>query len=67
MSYYDHLPSVGPSVLILNPATPLNDFSSESPGPVFFKFYVEPAVKGGLKICSNVKLIDQDGLHAHIR
>ena len=34
-------------------STPLNDFSSETPGPIFFKLHVEPSVKGGLKICSN--------------
>ena len=31
----------------------LNDFFSETPGPNFFKLYVEPCVKGGLKICTN--------------
>ena len=40
----------GPSI---HPATPLNDFSSETPGTIFFKFRVEPSVKGGLKICTN--------------
>ena len=33
--------------------TPLNDFSSEIPGPNFFKLHVEPCVKGGLEICTN--------------
>ena len=42
--------SVCPSV---RPFTPLNDFSSETPGPNFFKFYVEPCVKGGLNNCKN--------------
>ena len=42
--------------------TPLNDLSSETPGPNFFKVHVEPYVKGGLKICQ----INQDGRHAHI-
>ena len=40
-------PSVRPTVCLF---TPLND-SSETPGPNFFKLYVEPCVKGGLKIC----------------
>ena len=35
------------------PSKPLNDFSSESPGPIFFKLPVEPSVKKGLKICTN--------------
>ena len=43
---YDHLPSVGSS-------TPLNDFSSVTPGPIFFKFLLEPSVNGELKICTN--------------
>ena len=47
MSYCDHLPSV------VRPSTYLNDFSSETSGPIFFKLHVEPSVKGGLKICSN--------------
>ena len=40
-----------PSVCLpsVSPPTPLNDFSSETPGPVFLKLYV----KGGLKICTN--------------
>ena len=41
-----HRPSVCPS-------TPSNKFSSETPGPIFFKLHVEPSVKGGLKICTN--------------
>ena len=47
MSYCDHLPSV------VRPPIPLNDFSSETPGPIFFKLHVEPSDKGGLQICSN--------------
>ena len=47
MSYCDHLLSV------FCPSTPLNDFSSETPGPVFLKLHVAPSVKGGLKICTN--------------
>ena len=46
MSYCDHLPSVCLS-------TPLNNFFSETPGPIFFKLNVEPSVNGGLKICTN--------------
>ena len=38
--------------LSVRPFTPLNDFS-ETPGPNFFKLYVEPCVKGGLNICKN--------------
>ena len=41
--------------------TPLNNFSSETPGPNFFKLLVEPSFKGsvggggggGLKICTD--------------
>ena len=47
MSYCDHLPSV------IRPFKPLNDFSSVTPGPIFFKLHVEPSVKEGLKICSD--------------
>ena len=47
MSYCDH----SPSVVCLS--TPLNDFSSENPGSIFFKLHVEPSVKGGLRICTN--------------
>ena len=56
MRYYDHLPSV-------HPPTPLNDFSSETAGPIFFKLHVESSVKGGLKICTNGH---GQGCHAHI-
>ena len=38
---------------IRRPSTPLNDFSSETPGPIFFKHHVEHSVEGGLKICLN--------------
>ena len=37
----------------IRPLSPLNDFSSETPGPTFFKFHVESSVNGVLKICSN--------------
>ena len=47
MSYCDHLPSV------VRPSKLLNDFSSVTPRPIFFKHHVEPSVKGGLNICSN--------------
>ena len=47
MSYCDHLPS------IVRLSTTLNDFSSETPVPIFFKVHVDPSVKGGLKICTN--------------
>ena len=33
--------------------TSLNDFASETPGPNFFKLYMEPCVRGGLNICKN--------------
>ena len=39
--------------LSARPSTPLNDFSSETPGPIFFKLNVEPSVKWGLKIYTN--------------
>ena len=53
MSYCDHLPSVvvRPSVVCCR-STPLNDFSSATAGPGFFKLHVESSVKRGLKICS---------------
>ena len=38
---------------VCRPLTPLNDFSSVTPGPIFFKLHVELSVKGELKICSN--------------
>ena len=53
MSYCDHLPSVVRRRPSVRPSTPLNDFSSEPPGPIFFKLHVKPSIKGGLKICSN--------------
>ena len=31
----------------------LNDFSSETPGAIFFNFHVKPSFNGGLKICLN--------------
>ena len=37
---------------VFSPPTPLNDFSSETPGHIF-KYHVELSVNGGLKICSN--------------
>ena len=43
--------NVGSSVI--RPSTPLNDFSSETPGPIFFKLHMELSLKGILKICSN--------------
>ena len=47
MSYCDH------SLSVVRLFTPLNDFSSDTPGPNVFKLYVEPCVKGGLIICKN--------------
>ena len=47
MSYCDHSSSV------VRLSTPLNNFSSETPGPIFFKFLLEPSVNGGLKIYTN--------------
>ena len=47
MSYRDHSPSV------VCPFTPLNELSSETPWPIFFKFHVEHSVKRGLKIYTN--------------
>ena len=46
LSYCDHSPSV-------HPLTSLNDVSSETAEPNFFKLHVEPHVKGGLKIYTN--------------
>ena len=40
-------PSVG------RQSTPLNDFFSETPGPIFFKFHMKPSVNGILKIYTN--------------
>ena len=39
--------------LAVHPSTQLNNFSSETPGPIFFKPQVEHSVKGGLKNCTN--------------
>ena len=33
--------------------TPLNDFSSETPWPIFFRLYMEISVNGETKTCSN--------------
>ena len=41
------------SLAVRRPSTPLNDFSSETPGPIFFKLHVEPSVGEGLKIYTN--------------
>ena len=62
MSYCDHLPSV------VRPETPLKDFCSETPGPIFFKFHLEPSVYGGLKICSisHVPLIKMAAMSIYI-
>ena len=40
-------------VTTLRPSIHLNNFSSETFGPVFLKFLLEPSVNGGLKICTN--------------
>ena len=37
----------------VRPFTPLNDFSSVTPEPIFFKLHVEPSVKEELKIYTN--------------
>ena len=37
----------------IHPYTPLNNFSSETPGPVFFKFHMESSVNGELEIGTN--------------
>ena len=47
-----------PSPMVFHPflrcmSTLLNNFSSETPGPIFFRLHVEPSVKEGLKICLN--------------
>ena len=47
-----------PSPMVFRPSvrcmsTLLNNFSSETPGPIFFRLHVEPSVKEGLKICLN--------------
>ena len=46
MSYCDDSQSV------IHLPTPLNKVS-EIPGPIFFKFHMEPSVNGGLKIYTN--------------
>ena len=62
MSFCDHLRSV-----IVSPNTPLNDFSSETPGPIIFKPNVASSVKLGSKIYTRLsRSINQDGRHAHI-
>ena len=55
MSYCDHLLCVvrRRSSVVRRPSTPLKDFSSETPEPIFSKLYVDSSVKGGLKINSN--------------
>ena len=53
MSYCDNLPShFCRRLSVVGLSTPLN-FSSETPGPIFFKLHVNPSVEGGLKICTN--------------
>ena len=47
-----------PSPVVFRPSvccmpTLLNNFSSETPGPIFFRLHVEPSVEEGLKICLN--------------
>ena len=44
MSYCDHLTSV-----IVHPSLHTFDDFSETPGPIYFKPYVEPTVEAGLK------------------
>ena len=41
-----------PSSSVRRPS-PLNDFSSVTAGPIFFKLHVESSVEGGLKIYTN--------------
>ena len=51
----------------VRPFTLLGGFSSETPGPNFIKLYVEPCIKGGLKIYKNGHgNYNQDGRHADI-
>ena len=38
--------------VVRRPSTPLKDFSSETPRPIFLN-HVEPSVKGGSKIYTN--------------
>ena len=52
MSCCDPSPSVVRRPFV-RPFTTLNDFSSETPGPNFFKLYLEPCVEGGMKIYKN--------------
>ena len=52
---------------IVRPFTPLNDFSSVTPGPIFFKLHVEPCVKGESKILYKwSRSVNQDGRDGHI-
>ena len=53
MNYCDHLPSVVVRPLSVRLSTPLNDFFSVTPEPMFFKFHVELSVKRELKIFIN--------------
>ena len=48
----DHL-SIRVSDRRLRPLIPLNDFSSETSGPIFFILDAKLSVNGGLRICSN--------------
>ena len=52
MSHCDNLPSIF-CQSIHHLSSPSNNFSSETRGPIFFKFNVEPSVEGGLKIYKN--------------
>ena len=64
MSYCDHLPSV---VRRRPSSTHLNDFSSETPGPIFFIVHVEPSVKREVEnLYKGLRSLNLDGHYAHI-
>ena len=51
----------------VRPSTALNNFSSETPEPIFFKLHVEPSVKRGIENLFKWSwFVNQDGRYAHI-
>ena len=64
----------------MHPSTHLNNFYPEIPGPIFFKFHVEPSVNGGggggggggeggggvENLFRWLLFVNQDDNHAHI-
>ena len=50
-------------------SSPLNDFSSETPKPIFLKPHGVPSVKGELKICTDVhgEFIKMTAMPIHVK